>query len=267
VSARALPAGYERVRVAGAEAVAVPELVPMLHEVLAHGTLYDFARHRPEAQTLTGRQPAYAIQMPDGPTRMVVRHNRHGGLLAGLTGDRFLRPTRAPLEFRVSTRLQGAAVPTPRILAYVVYPSGVVARSDVVTRMAAPAWDLAQALAGNDDRWRRRDLDLTATLIATLSRAGARHHDLNSKNVLIGIPEGIAPAGDAGRIAATPPGDPLQAIVLDVDRVTFGWAPALALAHNMRRLDRSLRKRRRRHGEAVSDEEIAALARAAAERL
>ncbi len=51
-----------------------------------------------------------------------------------------------------------------------------------------------------------------------------------------------------------------------MDRVSFGWTPELALAHNLRRLDRSLRKRRERFGEAVTDEEIAALARAAAER-
>ena len=184
--------------------------------------------------------------MPDGDARIVVRHNRHGGLLATLTGDRFLHPTRAPYEFDVSTRLLAAGVPTPRVLAYAVYRSGPFARSDVATRMADVSADLAARLAAADAECRRRDLDLTATLVAQLSRAGARHHDLNAKNVLIGVPE---------------------AIVLDVDRVTFGWAPEIALAHNLRRLDRSLRKRRDRFDEAVTDAEIAALARAAAERL
>ena len=88
-------------------------------------------------------------------------------------------------------------------------------------------------------------LDLVASLVAALSRAGARHHDLNAKNVLIAD----------------------QAMVLDVDRVQFGWKPQDALAHNLARLDRSLRKRRERLGERISDEEIALMARSAAERM
>ncbi len=119
--------------------------------------------------------------------------------------------------------------------------------------MAEPAADLAAALAGGDGAARARALDLTATLVAQLARAGARHADLNAKNVLIG--------------SAAPGGGELRALVLDVDRVTFDWTPADALAHNLRRLDRSLRKRRALFGDAVTDEEIARLARAAAERL
>ncbi|MGH7668965.1 MAG: lipopolysaccharide kinase InaA family protein [Gemmatimonadaceae bacterium] len=246
MSTRALPDGYERIVVGRAEAVAVRELAPMLQEILGAGTLYDAARVRPDAQTLAGRQPAYAIPMPDDGTRMVVRHNRHGGLLARVTGDRFLFRTRAPFEFKVSNRLRAAGVPTPELLAYVVYRAGPFAQSDVVTGMVEPAWDLARGLAPGNEASRDRDLELAATLVAQLSRAGARHHDLNTKNVLIGA---------------------LEAIVLDVDRVTFGWAPELALAHNLRRLDRSLRKRRQLFNEAISDAEIAALSRAAAERL
>ncbi len=256
MTGRALPAGYERLAVGAAEAVSVAELAPLLRDVLAAETLYDFARRRLEARALTGRQPAYAISMPTGGGMIVVRHNRHGGLLATLTGDRFLYPTRAPRELRASTQLLAAGVPTPQILAYVVYRTAPFARSDVATRMADASADLAARLAAADADARRRDLDLTATLVAQLSRAGARHHDLNAKNVLIGV-----------RDARTEDGAGTQAIVLDVDRVTFGWAPEIALAHNLRRLDRSLRKRRERFGEAVTDGEIAALARAAAERL
>jgi 3-deoxy-D-manno-octulosonic acid kinase len=255
VTARVLPAGYERLAVGRAEAVAVAELVPLLRDVLAAGTLYDFARRQPDAETLMGRQPAYAIPTPAGDGRMVVRHNRHGGLLATLTGDRFLSPTRAPSELQASAQLLAAGVPTPQILAYVVYRTGPWARSDVATRMVDAASDLAARLAAADPDARQHDLDLTATLVAQISRAGARHHDLNAKNVLIGEGGAAAAAGGRG-----------QALVLDVDRVTC-WTPEVALAHNLRRLDRSLRKRRERFGEAVTDEEIAALARAAAERL
>ncbi len=242
---RALPAGYERLRAGRAEAVAVPEMIPLLQDVLAAGTLYDFARAQAGASALNGRQPAYAIAVPAGGGRMVVRHNRHGGLLAGLTGDRFLPPTRAPRELAIALRLAAAGVPTPPMLAYVIYRAGPFARSDVATRMVEPARDLSATLAAGDDASRRRALDLAATLVAGLSRAGARHHDLNAKNVLVGS----------------------KAFVLDVDRVAFGWAPTDALAHNLARLDRSLRKRRERFGEMVTDGEIAAMARAAAERM
>ena len=253
MSARALPAGYEFIRVGGAEAAAVPALAPLMRDVLAAGTLYAYAQSRPDATALAGRQPAYAIAAPDGDGRLVVRHNRHGGALARLTGDRFLSPTRAPHELDVSARLAAAGVPTPPMLAYAVYGRGLLARSDVATRMVEPATDLAAVLAAGNDASRARALDLTATLVAQLARAGARHADLNAKNVLIGSG---APGPDA------PP-----ALVLDVDRVTFGWTPADALAHNLSRLDRSLRKRRARFGEAVADAEIAQMARTAAQRL
>jgi hypothetical protein len=246
----------------------------LLREVLAAGTVYDFARLRPDAMELAGRQPAYAVLMPDGLGRMVVRHNRHGGLFAGLTGDRFLYPTRAPHELEISERLAAVGVPTPKVLAYAIYRRGAFAQSDVVTRMAEPAGDLAKRIAAGDDSSRRHDLDLAATLVAQLSRAGARHHDLNAKNILIGstaplfVNPGHHPEGNLNFAVLMPSsGDPLRAIVLDVDRVQFGWKPEDALAHNLARLDRSLRKRRERFGEMVTDEEIATLARSAAERM
>ncbi|MDE3174125.1 MAG: hypothetical protein KGN74_13725 [Gemmatimonadota bacterium] len=252
MSERALPAGYERLVSGRTEAVAVPALVPLLRDVLAAGSLYDFARARPGARELTGRQPAYAFSTSFLDGALVVRHNRHGGALARITGDRFLYPTRAPHELDVSVRLSAAGVPTPPVLAYVIYGRGLTARADVATRLADPAADLAAVLAGGDGAARVRALDLTATLVAQLARAGALHADLNAKNVLVG--------------SVAPGGADVRALVLDVDRVTFGWATTDALAHNLARLDRSLRKRRARFDEAVTDEEIARLARSAAER-
>ncbi|HUO53043.1 MAG TPA: lipopolysaccharide kinase InaA family protein, partial [Gemmatimonadaceae bacterium] len=82
-----------------------------------------------------------------------------------------------------------------------------------------------------------------------LAEAGARHPDLNLKNVLL--------ATDAnGRI---------EAWVIDVDRVWFDapGAPEVAAA-NVRRLARSAEKWRARHGLAITAEEIRALAPAVA---
>ena len=233
-------------RVGKAEAVVASELAPLFREILGAGTVYDFAASHADARALHGRQPAYAIPARGFDGWMVVRHNRHGGLLAGLTGDCFLHPTRAPYEFATSRRLTAAGVPTPTMLAYVIYSTGpALARADVITQLVDPSRDLAAALSDNDAIKRAGDLDLVATLVATLSRAGARHHDLNAKNVLLAN----------------------RAMVLDVDRVEFGLAPQDALAQNLTRLDRSLRKRRERFAEPVSNEEIATLARLAAERL
>lgn len=233
-------------RVGSAEAVVASELTPLFREILGAGTVYDFAASHADARALHGRQPAFAIPAAGFDGWMVVRHNRHGGLLASVTGDRFLRPTRAPYEFAISRRLTAAGVPTPVMLAYVIYRAGPgLARADVITKLVDPSRDLAAALSDSDAAGRARDLDLVASLVAALSRAGARHHDLNAKNVLLAD----------------------RAMVLDSDRVEFGWAPEDALARNLTRLDRSLRKHRERFGEHITDEEIAALAAAAAERL
>ena len=55
---RALPAEYDRITVGRADAVCAHELTSLVREVLAAGTLYDFARLRPDAEELSGRQPA-----------------------------------------------------------------------------------------------------------------------------------------------------------------------------------------------------------------
>ena len=75
-----------------------------------------------------------------------------------------------------------------------------------------------------------------------LARAGARHHDLNAKNVL--LTDG-------------------KAYVIDVDRVTLGVDPREALSGNLTRLEHSLRKWRDRFGARVSDSDIAGLEPAA----
>ena len=97
---------------------------------------------------------------------MVVRHSRHGGLLAPVTGDRFLAPTRAPQELATSLRLIDAGVSTPEIIAYAVYSAGgPFRRSDIATREVEGGRDLA-ALLG--DPAARRDVpevfDATARL-------------------------------------------------------------------------------------------------------
>ena len=114
---------------------------------------------------------------------------RHGGLLASLTSDLFLAPTRAPYELSVSHRLRDGGVSTPAVLAYVTYAAGpLLRRADVVTREIPNASDLGTLLESGAPAappaaalW-----DAVAVLVEDLARVGAYHADLNVKNVLVG---------------------------------------------------------------------------------
>jgi RIO-like serine/threonine protein kinase len=154
--------------------------------VLASGqTIHAWASRQPGARALRGRGTSYATRLAG--ERVVVRHSRHGGLLAAMTQDFFLAPTRAPHELEVSIRLRQAGVPTPEVIAYATYavlPG--VRRADVVTREVAGRELVSVGEADG--------------LLAALSRAGAVHPDLNMRNVLV---------------------DGTTAYVLDVDRVYF----------------------------------------------
>jgi 3-deoxy-D-manno-octulosonic acid kinase len=215
---------------------------------LSGDTLYGYAGKHPRARQFTGRGTAYAIPLPHSRTRVVVRHNRHGGAFAALTGDRFFSP-RAPYELEIALRLASAGVATTDIIGYALYAAGpLFRRSDVVTREIEGGRDLALVLTEGDDAERCAALDATARLIGQLSAAGARHHDLNVKNVLL---RGAAPEIDA--------------LVLDVDRVTFETPSAAVAERNVERFTRSARKWRTLYGARVTEPELAALAATARE--
>lgn len=240
----ASPPGYVRLALPRGVAVVREPAADAVHAALSAGeTLHEWAGRQPGARAMRGRGVAWAVPLPDG-TPVVVRHNQHGGLLAGLTGDRFLAPTAAPRELALALRLAEAGVATPEMVAYVVYPAGpLLARSDVATREVADAEDLGALLARTapGDAARGRAYDAVTTLVAALARAGARHHDLNARNVLL--------ADGATR-----------ALLLDVDRVAFGGSPHAAHEANLRRLVRSLRKHERLWGVRFAPQEIATFA-------
>ena len=247
-----VPDGYAPVSRGTATGVALAPLARVVREALRDGTLYDYAARHPRARAMSGRAIAYAVPLPDATTHVVVRRNRHGGLLRRLTGERFLPPTRAPHELRVSRTLAARGVPTPEIVAYATYPAGPLLRcADVASREVPRARDLAVSLLALPDRVDKQALlEATAMLLAQLVAAGARHADLNLKNVL------LAPAG----------GGAYTAWVLDVDRVTL-YAPGDARvgALNHARLARSAAKWRRLYGAQITDDDVAWLGRRAAE--
>ena len=203
-------------------------LADALQVALGHGTLYEYAREHASRPPFMGRGPAYAITIADTP--IVVRHARHGGMLAPVTRDIFFGRPRAAHELEVSLRLRAAGVATPQVLGFARYRVAVgFWRADVLTREIPDATDLVTVLAHDVPAADRSAIwDAVRVLIENLSRLGARHADLNVKNVL------IERAVDAHPVA----------YVLDVDRVTWGAPGAQAvLRANWDRLNRSARKR------------------------
>lgn len=221
----AAPAGYVRVTAGRCSATAVREHEGDARRLLAEGTLYESAARDLAARQLAGRGVAYLIALPESGTRAVVRHNRHGGLLAPVTRDLFLPPTRAPYELQVSLRLRAAGVRTPRVLMYGIERRALLLRrADVVTEAVEDSRDLAAYMMPGQLEHRAEAWAAARALVASLDAAGARHHDLNVKNILLARREGR-----------------LVAWALDVDRVRF-TSPATAAAGNRARLLRSARK-------------------------
>jgi 3-deoxy-D-manno-octulosonic acid kinase len=228
------PPGYERLLGNHTEAVGLATLAAPLVEALREGSFYEYGAHHPRSRILSGRGVAYAVALPDETTRVVIRRSRHGGLLAPLTGERFLGRTRAPRELATALRLARLGVPTPELVAYATYPAGALTRrADVVTREVPNSLDMAAAIgAAATLEERQTILAAAARLIALLTAAGARHPDLNIKNILIAPDEN---------------GEP-EALVLDVDRIWFDAPGARRVTtRNLQRLMRSARKWRRLH--------------------
>jgi 3-deoxy-D-manno-octulosonic acid kinase len=248
---RELPAGFVRFVIDSAVVVCAKHVAEPVLEALRAGTLYRYAESHARARPLAGRGVAYAAPLPGDVERVVVRHNRHGGMLAPLTRDLFRPPTFAPLELRISERLRRAGVPTPVMLGFVVYPAPAgFRRADVMTREIPRSFDLSSAIMSDDPSLRDRALTAAADLVATMSAAKARHHDLNVKNVLL--------RNDSD--------SSIEAFILDVDRVAFVDDADAARESNLARLLRSARKWQSVHGAPVTDAELDALVAAVRER-
>jgi hypothetical protein len=219
------PAGYRSAAIGGTLLVSQDAHFDAMRSALGMGTLHAWASTQPGARAMQGREVAWATTVPGGRP-VVVRHSRHGGLLAPLTQDLFLAPTRAPSELDIAVRLRAARVATPDVIAYAVYSAaGPLCRADVVTEWLDGA-DLPAAWATASVEDRGRIADAVADLISSLADAGARHHDFNAKNIIVRR-------------------DGAQAWVIDVDRVTFDGGTAGAIAsQNARRLARSIAKLR-----------------------
>lgn len=236
--------GYVSLDVNGFQVVALAWAAEAVALALTVGTLHEWSAQQAVREEMRGRGVMYAVDLPTLPaTPVVVRRNRHGGLLHVVTGEYFLTPTRAPFELSASLRLTAAGILTPEVIAYAIYPvGGIFARSDVMTRRLPVGDDFPAAWEKAVSVDRDAMLLAVARLLTALACAGAWHADLNLKNIYI--------AGN---------GADFTAYLLDVDRVTFPGGEDIA-ARNFKRLARSARKWREQWGLDFNEESLMRLA-------
>lgn len=175
--------------------------------------------------TAGGRGAAWFIHC--GELHWVLRHGRRGGLLAPLTGDRYVwagEPrVRTFAEWRLLHALTERGLPVPRPIAARYVRSGLSYRCDLITERIRDAQPLSAALAERplpQAVWRE-----VGAVIARLHRAGADHADLNAHNVLCG--------SDSER--------EISVSVIDFDRSRLRQ-PGAWQRGNLSRLKRSLAK-------------------------
>ncbi len=230
-----LPEGYEAIWAGTAWGFAPAAALPWLRHTLEAGPdLHRWAETRSSARVLRGRGRVFSVEAPvPGPearARWVVRHYLRGGAVARVLHDRYLAvgPPRPVSEVRASVEIRRRGVPTPAVVAGVVYPAGVFYRADLATEEIPDAVDLARILFGEDSLTEdmARALRAATRLIRLLERRGIYHPDLNAKNIVI--------SGGSGS-------DVAHLVDLDRCRVRATGVPAPSLPMR-RRLARSLRK-------------------------
>jgi 3-deoxy-D-manno-octulosonic acid kinase len=246
----AVPPGYDMERERGAVVVALPSaLTPVRAAVAAAGSLHAWAAGSPGRRAYSGRGAAWGVSGPDGD--WVVRHYRRGGAVARLLGDAYIRvgEPRPFRELRASAAARSRGVPSPEVVAVVVYPAGVVYRADIATRLVPDSADLAETTLGDarqDEPARVAAWRAAGSLLRAAFDAGIHHADLNLRNILIARDE-------------TGAGDP-TALLIDLDRATVveGAASGRARARMLNRLHRSRRKIEAEMGRSAGAAELAA---------
>ncbi len=188
--------------------------------------VYEALRRTPGAELLRGRQPVVAGVLGDG-VAVVVKRLHHGGLLAALTGDRFLTPRRLHTGVAVADFLAANGVATPDVLFAAWRRSGPFVRGELGFERVSGGIDAADylfgGLGGLPAGWRGR-VGAIGRLVARLHSLGVRHGDLNLMNFY--FPE----VGDA--------------MILDLDKAELRRAPLSegSCRGNLARLERSVRK-------------------------
>jgi len=186
LGAPALPPDFETWTFAGGSSAARRDVAGAVREALAAASsLYRWAAAQPGRREFTGRGAAFGVTL--GAQSVVVRHARHGGLLAPLLGDRFWGEPRFYREAALSRTLARERVRTPAVLAGVCYRLGPCHRADVVTA-AVDGADLVELFYGAAPPWgaaRAAVLGAVGALVRRLHDAGFVHPDLQLRNLLV----------------------------------------------------------------------------------
>jgi len=169
-----------------------------------------------------------------------LRPVRHGGWLARLLGDRFLRPTRVFCEFDTWLHLRSRGVSLPEPIFAVSLRRRLFWRSALATRELPNTQDAATWLAsGPDGTTLQAASDQLALAIRRFHDAGAIHGDLHLRNLLFEIENEVEAEVDAGDVSRVPSGCWL--IDLDRTRIVDRLSPAQRMREWMR-LVRSIEK-------------------------
>jgi tRNA A-37 threonylcarbamoyl transferase component Bud32 len=217
-----------------------PSLEPSLRRAYAVAPwVYEALRHAPNAELLRGRRPVVAGRLENG-IAVVVKRLHHGGLLARLTGDRFLTKRRLVTSEAVADFLAARGVATPDVLFAAWRRSGPFVRGELGFERVDGGIDAADFLfarpGGLPLGWRER-VSAIGRLVARLHALGVRHGDLNLMNFYL---------LDTGEV-----------MILDLDKADLrpGSLPEGARRRNLARLERSVRKQ----GAAAPAADVAAV--------
>lgn len=237
----ALPPDYDIWSFERGYAAARRDVTPAVREAVgARGTLYAWAAAQPARDVFHGRGEAYGVSL--GGVRAVVRHARRGGVPALFSKDWFVGRPRAFREIELARRLKGRGVPTPDVLAGVVYAAGLGHRADVATSRVDGV-DLATLFFGNRPPAtgnRTAVWHAVGSAVRALHDAGYVHQDLQLRNLLVAFAEGPSPA----------------AFLLDVDTCRPSDSrDRTARKSNLARLYRSWEKWNRSYGSRLTAED------------
>lgn len=230
-----IPDGFEALTWHGVSARVRPEARDWVEEALRRGETLSQAAERSQRRRAASR----ATAADDDGAPWIARSCHVGSRLTRLlSGSGVRRGEPAPFRaLRTSEELRSRGLPTPRVVAAAVHPSGPEPRGELVTEGIPDALTLADVLfdpertgvAGSADR--KEALRETGNVIRKLARAGIHHPGLNAENVIL-------------RWYAAPDA---HVIELEDCRTTTGPDPKAASA--MRRgLLRSIRKLERKSG-------------------
>ena len=184
--APALPLDFETWTFEGGAAAARRDVAAAVRQALiGAGTLYRWAAAQPGRRVYLGRGEAYGVTLGAAPA--VVRHARHGGLLAPLLGDLYLGVPRFYREVALAQRLVEGGVRTPQVIVGVRYRAGPAHRADVATAQAGGV-DLVELFYGErppSGEARAAALAAVGRLVRRLHDLGYVHPDLQLRNLLV----------------------------------------------------------------------------------